>query len=462
MALFRIIGFAFALLSIALPVHAQTTAEKYGTMPETWDAQISPDGKHLALGCSPTGVRAICLYQLDSDARPRLIAPPEDGKIEGLRWASPGYLIYFVSVYETIGTSSGLRDYTFRRMASYDVKSGNSEILMRREKFRVDTAIIYSMLVDDDEHILTVINRPNIVTQDKTMKVNLRTGKSRRVLNVKDTGWIIFDEQGDEVAGVEWWRSVLKIKSYVDGDRTVYEWENFDEEDMARIDLVGIDASKSRMYIDFTMADRYGLHQVDLETGDLSPVLFNGRSVGKTSVVRDSFTNGVIGFTFANDLPQVKYIDSDFADVADKAQSILKSDSVRLISWTRDKTLFTLVSRKDGEPSTYYLYDRAAPSISPIGGEAPWLADAPLGTVKAFTYEARDGMALKGYYTLPAGATTQDGPFPTVLMPHGGPQARDYATYDWMAQALAAEGYLVIQPNFRGSSGYGFDYLSAG
>lgn len=455
MAFFRFASAALTAFAFGVTAQAQTTAEKFGTMPETWDAEISPDGKHLALGCSPTGVRAICLYELDSDARPRLITPPDKARIEYLEWASPNYLLYYVSMYDTLGTSSGLRSYTFRRIASYNVETGKSEILMPREKFWVSTAGIDSYLVDDDEHVMVQLG-------DKTMRVNLRTGNTRRITNVKNTGWVAFDEKGGEVAGVEWRGRSLRIVNYVEGDKTVYEWNNFDEADMARITISGIDATKSRMFIDFRMPDRYGLHQIDLNTGELTAFLYNDRPVGATNVIRNPFDNAMIGFTYADDLPRHAYTDKGFAEIAETARGILKSDSVTLQSWTRDQSLFTVLSRKRGQPDAYYLYDRSAPSISPIGGQAPWLADTTLGEVKAFSYTARDGMALNGYYTLPPGKGVNDGPFPIVLMPHGGPQARDYATFDWMAQALASQGYLVIQPNFRGSSGYGWDYLSAG
>lgn len=100
--------------------------------------------------------------------------------------------------------------------------------------------------------------------------------------------------------------------------------------------------------------------------------------------------------------------------------------------------------------------------LSPLGGVAPWLDSAALGTVKKITYRAQDGLEIPAYLTLPAGKTESAGPFPLVLLPHGGPESRDTIDYDWMAQALAQEGFMVLQPNFRGSSGYGRAFRNAG
>jgi dipeptidyl aminopeptidase/acylaminoacyl peptidase len=80
--------------------------------------------------------------------------------------------------------------------------------------------------------------------------------------------------------------------------------------------------------------------------------------------------------------------------------------------------------------------------------------------VKSINYRARDGLQIHGYLTMPLGEAT--GPIPFVVLPHGGPYARDYLRFDYIAQMIASRGYGVLQPNFRGSTGYGNDFLLAG
>lgn len=110
-------------------------------------------------------------------------------------------------------------------------------------------------------------------------------------------------------------------------------------------------------------------------------------------------------------------------------------------------------------PPTYYVYDVAGAQISAVGQAYPNLPRAALADTRTVDYTSRDGIALWGYLTTPNGAA---GPHPTVVLPHGGPQARDSYGYDFLVQFLVNQGYAVFQPNFRGSEGSGRSFAQAG
>jgi dipeptidyl aminopeptidase/acylaminoacyl peptidase len=111
----------------------------------------------------------------------------------------------------------------------------------------------------------------------------------------------------------------------------------------------------------------------------------------------------------------------------------------------------------DDSPVYYYLYDRASKQATMLFSNRPALEKFKLAKVKPIEYKARDGMMIYGYLTTPAGAEAKD--LPMVVFPHGGPWGRDLWGYDPYAQWLANRGYAVLQPNFRGSTGYGKQYL---
>ncbi|MGV8928463.1 MAG: alpha/beta hydrolase family protein [Brevundimonas sp.] len=113
-----------------------------------------------------------------------------------------------------------------------------------------------------------------------------------------------------------------------------------------------------------------------------------------------------------------------------------------------------------GDSGTYYLYDAPARRVSVVGRSYPEVANDQVGPVRAIEYKAADGLDIPGYLTVPSGVPVNR--LPLVVMPHGGPQSRDYIDFDWMAQAFASRGYAVLQPNFRGSSGLGEAHLEAG
>ncbi|MEQ1490337.1 MAG: alpha/beta fold hydrolase [Terricaulis sp.] len=109
-------------------------------------------------------------------------------------------------------------------------------------------------------------------------------------------------------------------------------------------------------------------------------------------------------------------------------------------------------------PTTFYVYDVATAQVSVIGSTHPRLPRAALADTRVVNYTAQDGQQLWGYLTTPSGA----GPYPTVVMPHGGPQSRDSYEFDFIVQFLVSRGYAVFQPNFRGSEGSGRSFARAG
>ncbi|MEM9275002.1 MAG: S9 family peptidase [Cyanobacteria bacterium P01_F01_bin.143] len=113
----------------------------------------------------------------------------------------------------------------------------------------------------------------------------------------------------------------------------------------------------------------------------------------------------------------------------------------------------------DDGPVYYYVYDRASKSSTLLFSNRPELEECPLVNLKPISYPARDGLTIHGYLTVPQGLTA---PYPTVMLIHGGPWARDTWGYNPQAQWLANRGYAVLQPNFRGSTGYGKDFVNAG
>ena len=112
------------------------------------------------------------------------------------------------------------------------------------------------------------------------------------------------------------------------------------------------------------------------------------------------------------------------------------------------------------EPGAYYVFDRRSKTLIQAANRQPGLPAGRLGVMRPFVYKARDGTEIPGYLTRPPGAMS--GPLPLIVMPHGGPEARDAYGFDTWGQILATRGYLVFQPNFRGSSGYGRHFAEAG
>jgi dipeptidyl aminopeptidase/acylaminoacyl peptidase len=130
------------------------------------------------------------------------------------------------------------------------------------------------------------------------------------------------------------------------------------------------------------------------------------------------------------------------------------------VSMSDDGKLWVVSVSGPDEPGAYYLFNMDSKTVERLGDRTPELAGARLGKMRRFAYKARDGTEIPAYLTAPPEAAP--GPLPLIVMPHGGPEARDSFDFDSLAQYLATRGYLVFQPNFRGSGGYGLGYAQAG
>ena len=131
------------------------------------------------------------------------------------------------------------------------------------------------------------------------------------------------------------------------------------------------------------------------------------------------------------------------------------------LSMSDDGRFWLFGVRSPTDPGAYYVYDRQAGTMTLVAERHPDLARDKLAPMQAIRYRARDGMTIPAYVTRPPGAPAGKA-LPLIVMPHGGPEARDSLDFDIWAEFFATRGYLVLQPNFRGSTGYGRKYAEAG
>ena len=154
--------------------------------------------------------------------------------------------------------------------------------------------------------------------------------------------------------------------------------------------------------------------------------------------------------------PKDEQIEQDLAFL----RSELPEGEIYFGSSTEDETKHIVRVQRDVDPGSTYLYDRSGPSVERLYRSRPALSSDHLASMEAIRYTARDGLEIPAYLTVPKGMEAEN--LPVVVFPHGGPWARDSWGYSSFVQFLANRGYAVLQPNFRGSTGYGKEFLNAG
>jgi len=156
---------------------------------------------------------------------------------------------------------------------------------------------------------------------------------------------------------------------------------------------------------------------------------------------------------------QRKFFDAHTEAMYRDIEARLPGYDVTLTSSSKDEDKFVVAAMSDRTPGKRYLYDSNARTLELLADIAPWLPEAQLSSMEPIVFEARDGLAIHGYLTLPQGRDPRN--LPVVVNVHGGPWARDVWGFNPEVQFLANRGYAVLQVNFRGSTGYGRKFWEA-
>ena len=468
---------AFFMAAVAATTaHARQSLDDFAALPTAWAAEISPDGSRLALGCSPRGLREVCVFNLNEGGRPQLIPAPDGARITRLYWASPTHLLIGISQFERQTTSDAIEDVEYRRLIAWNAATGGTAMLLSEFRGGADSLTdVSSILSGDDDRIAMQVTMNVSGQAEETgtrvgrarssdfatvvFEVDLNSGRSRGEIHPRSRESVIdhvMTAEGETLADVLYDEDSdrYRIRRHGRGGQTLYDAEHA-WNDRPVIHGTIDDGAALAIYFN----GGRGLSRLDLTSGDITAF---GDGLADADAVIDTYSGALVGFSGVDDLPVMEVADEELAGLQTALANALPEESVILQSWTPDRQRIIVAARDRGRPTTYYLFDRAAGQVSVIATEVDAFQAAELPSRRRIDYTARDGMEIPAYVTLPTGARFQDGPFPLIVMPHGGPYARDTAEYDWWAAAYASLGYVVLQPNFRGSSGHERAHFEAG
>jgi len=218
---------------------------------------------------------------------------------------------------------------------------------------------------------------------------------------------------------------------------------------------LAVDPIINAAYVVQTLDGRLALYRIALDGSMKSELVFASKTVDVAGVVRVGRAGRVIGVSYVTDRRMTEYFDADYQAIArGLAKALPQLPLLHFVSASANERKVLVRASSDTDPGHYYLFDRDRNSLTDILRARPPLAGLKLSAVKAVDFGAADGTRIPAYLTLPPGVTDARG-LPAIVMPHGGPEARDEWGFDWLAQFYAQRGFAVLQPNFRGSAGYG-------
>jgi dipeptidyl aminopeptidase/acylaminoacyl peptidase len=164
-----------------------------------------------------------------------------------------------------------------------------------------------------------------------------------------------------------------------------------------------------------------------------------------------------VGVGYATDKRRAEYFDPALKTLAAALGKALPGKpQVDFVSASEDESKLLLFAGSDVDPGQYYLFDKGTHKLESLLPARGQLEGMKLAEMKPVTFPASDGTMIPGYLTIPPGSDGRN--LPAIVMPHGGPSSRDEWGFDWLVQFFAVRGFAVLQPNYRGSSGYGADW----
>jgi dipeptidyl aminopeptidase/acylaminoacyl peptidase len=459
------LGTSSGRASVPLEVFAEPPAMSFPT--------LSPSGHHLAYIKASKGQLSvvICELQTDGGCRNQQVQNLQDVAVRTLRWANDDRLLLSVVVTKKINKE--MTDIS--RVLAIGRDLSNPVILMRGSSqiWRYyNLADIVDLLPKSKDYILmsAPFRRTGRATTHNLYKVNLTTGKMSLVYKgSSNTASWMTDLNG--VPRIRWdydeERNALEL--YVrEGNSD--DWNKvgeFNEREIPDLDFIGLtERPDTAIVVSRQASDRAGLFEFNLLSKQLGKSLYQHTEVDVGQPVRrsmrDEHTGRVVSVFYADhDRVRTKYLDPELEKIQSEIDAKLSEASERiLMAWSRDRTKVIVMTSGPTDPGTYYLYQRSTGSLAEFGKAHPGVTSGQLAQTRRADYVARDGLKIPAYLTLPAGASA--GKLPLVIVPHGGPWARDYIEFDWWIQAMASRGYAVLQMNFRGSDGYGREYERRG
>jgi dipeptidyl aminopeptidase/acylaminoacyl peptidase len=293
------------------------------------------------------------------------------------------------------------------------------------------------------------------------MKVNLKSKRKPRQLRIGTHDAIDFfiDENGEPLARERYDQKEAqhRVQSYIDG-----KWIDIFSEKTAFIhrSFVGLTPDKKALVM--TMTGENGRRQyftMSLKDGTVSEPIFSRDDADVEEVFTD-LQRVVYGVKYSGFKSSYAFFDDKLTKTFAAIQNALPENNFTMVDHTSDwkNIIFKL---EGGEQGGEYL-TFANNGFSFLASSRPNVSAAIVNPVKEYNYNARDGYEIPTLLTYPKASLGKKQKLPAVVMPHGGPEAYDRIQFDWLAQYLASRGILVIQPQFRGSEGFGVAHLQAG
>jgi dipeptidyl aminopeptidase/acylaminoacyl peptidase len=458
----RLVAVLLCLAGLSGPVRGEVNSaddssiDAYGRLPSIEDLALSPDGTRLAIVHSQDNERRLTVVVMGDN---KVLGHMNlgDTKLRGLEWAD-NHQIMITTASTTMPDElvGGKAEWHLMRM--YDVETNKIHGLLGHIRDDVTTmnvaygAPIVAAKAADPAiflHGFFFANETRNLdrgTRPALIRVDLRSGAesivklggaATRSWTVNDSGEIVAEE--DYINDKHRWEIQLmqdgRVRQTLSGVAALDHPE-----------ILGLTADNAALVVSVHEDAGTSWKQLSLKDGSWGGEIAPDDPL--THLVHDGGSRRMIGTAFIGDSVHYHFADGSVQQRWEWIERQFRKERVEYVATSADHTRFLVEVFGPTTGFAYYFAD-ASEHITRLVGKI-YAAVRQIGEVRAITYPAADGLQIPAYLTLPPGHPEKN--LPVIVMPHGGPQVRDTLGFDWWAQAYAALGYAVLQPNYRGSN----------
>jgi dienelactone hydrolase len=462
-----ICALAVAAAALAGAAQARPPLEAFGDQPVVRSAELSPDGAKVAYIQRIEGVDVLAIYDFATQ-RASVLARIENIRARDIGFAGDNHVILRVSRTDS---AFGVRN-RFETSAAFAVNLTTKRIiqlLSRTENIYPYQSGLGRILGvnPNGQHVympafMGLGGEPSydLLRVDLDSGRGLRAGGEDGNANTID---YLMDGAGNVIAREDFSeaRGVHEVFGYANGRRTrIYS----EETRTPSTSIIGVSRrTGALMTLQHRDSEFLSLYEMNITNGAVTGPIATRPDADVDDLVTDE--NRVVhGVRYSGLQPSYEMFDAQLNREIQALATALPNTAISIDSWSRDWSKILLFVQGGAQPQRYMLFDRAQRKLTTIVNSRPEITPADVGEVVGIKYPARDGLQIPAILTWPAGVTSQEARrnLPMVVLPHGGPEAYDSIGFDWLAQYIANQGYLVLQPNFRGSEGFGAVFREAG
>jgi acetyl esterase/lipase len=473
-----IAGAACAASAAVIPL--DQAAKMFGMRESAWAADLSPSGRKVVYLTAGPGAQTVAkVYDLDTKKTTGLIA--SSGDPETLRWCEFATETQLVCRYTGNADVGGVLA-GFSRLATLSLVGKNVGSLGSKRAgydmyVRQSDGSVLDWLPDDEGSILMartyvpkVEERATNIKDERlglgVDRVELATLRSRPVEDPRpEASHYMTDGRGNvrimgfaESDNVGQLKGITTFRFRKAGSREWVKLGAFNSLEDIGMWPVAVEHSTDSVYILEDLNGRDALYRMPLDGSGMKTLVAKNDKVDIGNVIRIDRGLPVIGYSYTDDRNRTVYFDPEFKKLGSSlGRALPKTPLIEFAAASRDAKTLLIHASSDTDPGAYYVLQRTTKQMEPVLLSRQQVQPELLAPVQAVSYPAADGTMIPAYLTMSKEGAAKGRP--AVILPHGGPSARDSWGFDWLAQFLAARGYAVIQPNYRGSAGYGDEFL---